>query len=361
MPDPDPPRTDAQELIRRAASAANQPDVSSILSKMASDDAQDEKDGIESHDSHLELSDSGFSSHLSSSLHRSPPESGPDSGDLSNPSNRSYSGGTLSENTEDADTTVQLSSKQLRALQQDATEVEEGEGLSSSEGGEAEHLRRADDYRPAYRPPMGLLHVFDDGLSGYEVVRIRRSPFVIGRLEGDFLVEHEQHMSRKHLRIDRVSASRDAGSQAPEECRWVLTDLHSRNGTFVRQESVVIAETTAVLIGGELIRFRLHEEDGGLTLLHQVPNKRQGQQHRVKPGRWLIGADQERCLPFLESNPFLDDASVQLTLDASNRWKLVDLDSTNGIWRRLGRNKQTPLENGSEFQAGEQRFRFTLP
>ena len=101
-------------------------------------------------------------------------------------------------------------------------------------------------------PPSALLIVFDDGAATCETVRVRGERFVIGRSEGDLLL-HAMQVSGRHAEL--VCHHTDDGSWD-----WVLTDLGSTNGTFVRAGSAVLKDGQELLIGRARYRF-----DAGMT------------------------------------------------------------------------------------------------
>ena len=110
-------------------------------------------------------------------------------------------------------------------------------------------------YRPSLRPSMALLYVLDDGDDSGEIVRIRASSFVIGRVEGNLTIPHDGGISGRHAEISRRYEN-------GEHC-WYLKDLQSTNGTFVRASTVILSHEQEVLIGGG--RFRFEVPDGRRT------------------------------------------------------------------------------------------------
>src|SRR5690349_275000 len=56
---------------------------------------------------------------------------------------------------------------------------------------------RTGRFRPLMRPPMALLRIYDDGEETFETVRIRKSSFTIGRVEGDVTIPHDNMISGK--------------------------------------------------------------------------------------------------------------------------------------------------------------------
>ena len=70
--------------------------------------------------------------------------------------------------------------------------------------------------------------------------------FVIGREAGDLRVADDPYLSGEHVSVRRVGA------------RYVLSDLDSSNGTFIRIRSEVeLRPGDEILIGGQVFRFLL--------------------------------------------------------------------------------------------------------
>ena len=82
-------------------------------------------------------------------------------------------------------------------------------------------------FRPSLRPPTAVLIVCDDGSEEGETIRIRKERFVIGRTEGDLTIGHDSQISSRHAELRQVLVR--------EKYRWILTDLKSTNGTYVRR------------------------------------------------------------------------------------------------------------------------------
>jgi pSer/pThr/pTyr-binding forkhead associated (FHA) protein len=113
--------------------------------------------------------------------------------------------------------------------------------------------------RPVQRPPMALLCVLDDGKQDGEWVRLRADRTVIGRAEGDVRVPHDGLMSGRHAEIVRQPAANGY--------RWLLHDLGSTNGSFVRVGSTPLRHDSELLIGSGRYRF----ETGGSLALAPPP------------------------------------------------------------------------------------------
>jgi len=105
----------------------------------------------------------------------------------------------------------------------------------------------AQPYRPTQRPPVALLTVLDDGKGDGEVLRLRADRFVIGRSEGDCLIPHDPLISARHLEISR--------HRVGEQFRWVVTDLQTTNGLFIRVSRAALADKAEFLVGKGRYRF----------------------------------------------------------------------------------------------------------
>src|SRR4051794_9083594 len=88
--------------------------------------------------------------------------------------------------------------------------------------------------RPVQRPPLGLLCIVDDGTQEGEWLRLRGERTVIGRSDGDVLIPHDVQMSGRHAEIVREMTAKG--------WRWLLRDLGSTNGTFVRIGMTVLRQ-----------------------------------------------------------------------------------------------------------------------
>jgi len=102
-------------------------------------------------------------------------------------------------------------------------------------------------FRPTVRPLVAVLTVCDDGKLDGEVIRIRDQRFVIGRSEGDLKIPIDGRISSRHVEITLQTVG---GSH-----RWVVTDLQSTHGMFVRVSRTVLAERAEFLVGNGRYRF----------------------------------------------------------------------------------------------------------
>ena len=87
--------------------------------------------------------------------------------------------------------------------------------------------RMAMPFRPTARPKVAMLTVCDDGKTDGEVIRIRSHRFIIGRTEGDLCIPIDGRISARHVEITLQTIG-------AVHHRWVVTDLQSTHGLFVR-------------------------------------------------------------------------------------------------------------------------------
>ncbi len=228
-------------------------------------------------------------------------------------------------------------------------------------------------FRPTMRPAGAILIMCDDGENTGEVFRLRSDRFIIGRTEGDLQLPDDEQISSRHVALTRQVM----GGQT----RWVVTDLQSRNGLFVRVGKGPLVHQSEVLIGNGRYRLDLHQQAVAETAAFDQLNLRQSSNTRafdnhvpigsavltevlasgvggrvvLSGERYWIGSDPscEICRP---NDPFVSGKHACLSRSARGTWMLQHNQTLNGIWLRM---PQVVLEHGKkcEFQIGEQRFR----
>lgn len=231
-------------------------------------------------------------------------------------------------------------------------------------------------YRSSYRWPAPRILICDDGsLEEGETVYVRSDTTVIGRTKGDIVIGHDTAMSGSHAELTR----RDFGGKY----QWVLRDLGSSNGTFVRARAVTLKPGITVQLGSKRYRFELPSgtqmnpangdandaktllvsdfrsiPDDALPALVEGSSPHSAAQVRYpfKTTRVTIGR------PGCGNNIELDDLCLArlhavVTRDVTGAWQLQAQPSLNGVWVRVD---AIPLTNNNHFQCGEQRFRFHL-
>jgi pSer/pThr/pTyr-binding forkhead associated (FHA) protein len=230
-------------------------------------------------------------------------------------------------------------------------------------------------YRPSLRPSMALLSALDDGDDSGEILRIRASSFVIGRVEGNFTIPHDGGMSGRHAEISRRHEN--------GEHRWYLKDLQSTNGTFVRAATIILSQEQEFLIGGGRFRFevpavpaesaptidpaanatRKWESLSGSTtvaglqpILVDVSPGRPERRFALREQEYWIGRDPSQC-SIVVNDPMVDRRHARVYRDEKNRWIIANARSRNGLWARI---QEVGLGRGGFFQCGEQRFFFKV-
>jgi hypothetical protein len=221
--------------------------------------------------------------------------------------------------------------------------------------------------RPSLRPPLALLCILDDGRHDGEWVRLRGDRHVLGRTEGDIRIPHDLQMSGRHAELVR--------QKAPAGYRWLLIDLQSTNGTFVRIGSTLLRHDNELLIGRGRYRF----EAGARPVPDAPPGTTQGWAggsiHSLVPAlvevvpagtgqrfpltllEYWIGRDPKACALARPDDVLLNPCHARLYRDAQGQWHIANNKSLNGLWLRID---QMPLEGACQFRLGEQRFLFRL-
>jgi ferredoxin len=219
-------------------------------------------------------------------------------------------------------------------------------------------------YRPILRSPVPVLTVLDDGsMDVGEEIRIRKSPFVIGRSSGDLTLPNDPTVSKEHAEIRLVETR---GIR-----HWRLNNLDSTNGTFVRVNQASCYVDTILIIGSR--RYRLEgafQQPGGAvnraedgTLLLPWPSlvdssgspdarKYAIRKPMVKIGGMDGGGDIEL------DDPLVAKQHATLHRDSHGVWQVRAGQTRNGVWANI---HSADLTSYCYFQCGEQRFRFMIP
>ena len=224
-------------------------------------------------------------------------------------------------------------------------------------------------FRPAVRPPMGILTVLDDGAVDGEVVRLRGARTVVGREDADVRIPHDPLISSKHLEIVR----RVEGNS----WRWSVRDLGSRNGTFFRVSRCRVRNQFEFLMGS--CRYRLNvptetvsdadtdreepeTQSWAAVLLDSLAKAFSPHLSRFEGDNevasyplaeeMVIGSDPAKSQITVD-DPLLSSRHARLTRQPNGMWKIEDLRSRNGTWMRI---EHSSVERGCQFQLGEQWF-----
>jgi pSer/pThr/pTyr-binding forkhead associated (FHA) protein len=278
---------------------------------------------------------------------------------LSVSGNDRQSTGTVLESAEEVRQAVQAAQEITRSRQQSAVSE-----LSQSAATES--------FRPRNRPLMARLKVHFDGEDEGQEIAVFTSPFVIGRVEGNLVIDNDNEISGRHAELVRVF---DNGRHY-----WQLHDLKSTNGTFVRTAVALLKNQQEVLLGGRRYRFEIEtagddvgkhnfpatrkvqraparSEQQPLANLVEVGDTGREKRFEVTTTESWIGRDPRLCSIVLD-DPMVSPRHARLYRDKQNRWLLANAKSLNGVWLRINR---IDLGNTAQFQLGEQRFSIRVP
>lgn len=232
----------------------------------------------------------------------------------------------------------------------------------------------ADDavpYRPQIRPPTTLLGILDDGSKeDGEWIRIRSDRIVLGRTEGDVRIPHDGLVSSKHAELVR--------ERTAQGYRWVLVDLNSTNGTFIRvsktelrhkneiiigrgryrYENPVNSEPTVDVPGSPQVRGTVNWQGDPVSnlmpsLLEILKGKDVGQRFHLNEPEFWIGRDPQVCKILRHNDNFVSPRHAKLTRDSKAVWHIETNKALNGVWLKVDRIQ---IPNSCQFQLGEQRF-----
>ena len=235
--------------------------------------------------------------------------------------------------------------------------------------------RTAVPFRPTVRPPVAVLTVFDDGKTDGEMIRIRDHRFIIGRTEGDLCISLDGRISARHLEITHQLVG---GLH-----RWVVTDLQSTHGMFVRVRRTALADKAEFLVGNGRYRFDAPVADAGPTIDHEPNEGGFSATHGWNEGastfrppavteligseignrmlliktEYWIGSD-PTCPICRPDDPFCEPRHVRLYRGGSRGgWHAEHPNTQNGLWLRM---PQISVESTAQFQIGEQRFQLRV-
>ncbi len=234
--------------------------------------------------------------------------------------------------------------------------------------------RPAAPFRPTVRTPVALLTVYDDGREEGEVIRLRDARFVVGRSEGDLLIPHDGRISSRHVEITRQHVG---GVH-----RWVVTDLQSTNGLFVRVRKTPLADKAEFLVGSGRYRFDSPQSAANETADFTPPTPNHAQTvgwdagpspfrppaltemvgseigNRIiltKPEYWI--GTEPACQICRGDDPFCEPRHLRIYRGPKGDWLAEHNKTLNGLWLRM---PQIVVDAAIQFQIGEQRFRLKV-
>jgi pSer/pThr/pTyr-binding forkhead associated (FHA) protein len=223
-------------------------------------------------------------------------------------------------------------------------------------------------FRPTARPPVPILTVFDDGKLEGELIRIRTPRFTIGRTDGDLRFPLDGRMSARHVEITHKVVDGRLG--------WVVIDLQSTHGLFVRVSRTNLSDNAEILVGGGRYRFEQSPPDPDAAdtgetqpwsdgpgrepvrppALTELLGREPGTRILLVQNEYWIGSDPS-CPIHRPDDPFCEPRHARVYRSTKGGW-LVDHNKTqNGLWLRM---TQMSAESMIYFQIGEQRFRLKV-
>jgi pSer/pThr/pTyr-binding forkhead associated (FHA) protein len=228
--------------------------------------------------------------------------------------------------------------------------------------------------RAATPQARGRLVVIEaDGSEGMTFT-LHDRPVDLGRSEGDILVKEDPYVSPRHARL------------VPDGNRWIVRDLASTNGVYLRlKKPYVLQDADLLLLGQEVLQFQLvSEPEKGLghatqhgTLLFGSPITSRSARlcQRTVEGiirdvyylhrdETIIGRETGDIV--FTADPFLSrrHAMIRRALArkenpgrSGSRWDftLTDLDSSNGTFVAI--RNEVALQHGDFVRVGQHLFR----
>lgn len=207
-----------------------------------------------------------------------------------------------------------------------------------------------------------LVSVNRDGSDG-QVHEITEESWDLGQCDGQLTFTDDPYLSRRHCRFSR------------EDDRWIVRDLGSLNGIYLRiREPVLLEDGDLLLLGKEVLRFELvSEHERGVapavehgTLLFGSPLRtpwgrlRQitvagsaGDMFLLHQPQVVVGREEGDLL--FTDDQFMSRRHLQITLDGDQAWA-EDLGSSNGTFQHLSR--PTELFDNDLLRIGDQLLRF---
>jgi pSer/pThr/pTyr-binding forkhead associated (FHA) protein len=236
-------------------------------------------------------------------------------------------------------------------------------------------MRPAEAFRPTARPPLALLTVFDDGESDGEVIRMRAPRFIIGRTHGDLRIPFDNRISSRHVEITHQLVG--------ESQRWVVTDLQSRHGLFVRVSRALLSDKSEILVGTGRYRFDAAPVSDPRATKHFAIQADSNDTHGISEGvgaffrppalteilgrdignrvllvksEYWIGSDPD-CSVCRADDLYCEPHHARIHSDDGGQWFADHNKARNGLWLRM---TQVKVESSIQFQIGEQRFRLKI-
>lgn len=206
-------------------------------------------------------------------------------------------------------------------------------------------------FRPSLRPAVPRLTILDDGETECgETIRLREAATVIGRTEGAVRLPNDQRISARHAEIVRT----DAGPAGD----WILRDLDSKTGTFVRCLGTDLRPDRLIVLGSRRFRFQWPASTQAMPTLVETTNANPGQRLVIPLPRPFLSVGRPGCGNDIElDDPLIAKFHAQIIQQPGGTWRLEAKPSCNGVWAQV---RSIRLTRSCRFQCGEQRFLFLI-
>lgn len=234
-------------------------------------------------------------------------------------------------------------------------------------------LAESAPFQPVRRPFYPHLTILDEGSDDRgETIRIRSDSLSIGRIDCDLSFPAESLMSAKHAQVSLIQS-------AVNQWCWMIEDLGSRHGVYLRLPNFSICPGNQFLVGGTKV---LVHGDGSMArdlsttppayepyfaatqsvrkrqelevrayLFSQEPTTLPLQGNKMSLGRSACGE------AAFASDPFVEPVHAVLARRERQGWSIRDNRSLNGVWLRVTR---AIITDSLQIQLGEQRFCIAL-
>jgi len=223
-------------------------------------------------------------------------------------------------------------------------------------------------YHPINRPPQAIVIFNDDNSTSGEIVRLRKTPFQIGRETGDFTIPHDPAISKLHAEITRRNVD--------GEFRWYVRDLGSTNGLFVKVSSAWLRPQTQIMVGRTKLTFHApevssapsnanidavtqqwdagnHDPQANYPTLRSSSDSEREFTFPLTNKLLTLGSNDQACDFVVTNDPFVSSSHAQMELDQNKQWVIQSHNNINGLWVKV---RTVRVYDTGSFQIGEQRF-----
>jgi pSer/pThr/pTyr-binding forkhead associated (FHA) protein len=206
-------------------------------------------------------------------------------------------------------------------------------------------------FRPKLRAIVPRLTILDDGETERgEMLRIREATTLIGRTEGAVRLPNDQRISARHAEIVRTYAGPSGG--------WILRDLDSKTGTFVRCLGTDLRPNRLIVLGSRRFRFQWPVAPETPPTLVETTNANPSQRLVIPLSQPFLSIGRPRWGNHIElDDPLIATYHAQIVKHPGGVWRLEAKPSKNGVWAQV---RSIRLTRSCRFQCGEQQFLFAV-